>query len=263
MLTKKVAAIGVVAIIIIAGTVWGISSLLKSRYLSASSGDSMGTMGLTSKSDKSNKLSKEEKAEIEESCPNQETFGEHKGTIVNNKLKVKLEVTYFNTSDVNAFISERDGLSRSPSFVRAPTTEFTARLEKLEDQGLASIRKQGESTSAMGEMAEVSLERNPSDSFAAHAASVSGREYMRTLDRQTRVSVAETKMPGEAHYLVSLISYLVDVEKGQKSVDLDSTFFLCTGQTAIFKLASNKEIARSGTGRNYVAITMHSIDKVQ
>ena len=48
----------------------------------------------------------------------------------------------------------------------------------------------------------------------------------------------------------------------QKIVDYDAIVLLKPGQTAVFKLASNYELKRSGSARSYVAVTMRSVNSV-
>jgi hypothetical protein len=59
-----------------------------------------------------------------------------------------------------------------------------------------------------------------------------------------------------------VLSWFVDVTNkgGQKVVDYDASVLLMPGETAIFKLMSDDEARRSGTGRNYIAVTMRSVD---
>ena len=61
---------------------------------------------------------------------------------VNKSLQSQIEVTYFTTDDPNAFISEKAGIKRSASYLSMSATQFVAKLETLERNGLASIRKQ-------------------------------------------------------------------------------------------------------------------------
>jgi hypothetical protein len=55
-----------------------------------------------------------------------------------------------------------------------------------------------------------------------------------------------------------LISAAVDIKRTGVggAVDLDVNVFLRPGETAIFKLIGDKQIARSGTARDFIAVTL-------
>jgi hypothetical protein len=200
-----------------------------------------------------------------QSCPVGETFGTHSALAVNKNLRSQIEVTYFTTDDPNAFMSEKAGLRRSASYLSMSANQFVAKLDTLERDGLASIRKQHRATSYLGEMAELNLERNSVNdkSGMIHAGHASlNRNGVRGLDRKTEINVYEGPARERGFYRVSLLSWFVDaaVKNGQKIVDYDAIVLLKPGQTAVFKLASSYELKRSGSARSYVAITMRSVD---
>jgi hypothetical protein len=202
-----------------------------------------------------------------QSCPNQESFGSRSILAVNKTLQSQIEVTYFTTDDPSAFISEKDGLKRSASYINLNTNQFVARIESLERAGVATIRKQQSATSYLGEVAELNLERNLNSAQAktvnagfalSHSTGVNG------LDRKTEINVYEGLLSDRDYYRVSLLSWFVDAtsNSGQKIVDYDAIVLLKPGQTAVFKLSSNYEVKRSGAARSYIAVTMRSVNNV-
>lgn len=199
------------------------------------------------------------------SCPNQEMFGERRMLVADNSTQSQIEVTYFTTSDPNAFLSEKAGLSRSATYTNMSASQFVARLEKLQGEGLASIRKRQSATSFLGEMAELNLERNPGNWNAGMinaSFNTADPGYLNSLDRETEVAVSKRSALDGDYYRVDLISWFVNPGAARKSVDYDSSVLMKPGQTAIFKLASKDELGRSGSARSYVAVTLRSVNKV-
>lgn len=198
-----------------------------------------------------------------QSCPIGDTFGTRPVLAVNKSLQSQIEVTYFTTDDPNAFISEKAGLNRSASYLNMNTNQFVARLDSLQRDGLASIRKQRSATSYLGEIAEMNLESNSNSARlmnASHASRSAGD--LNGLDRKTEVNVYEGRALENGYYRVSLLSWFVDATAGQNTVDYDAIVLLKPGQTAIFKLGSNYEVKRNGAARSYVAVTMRSVNNV-
>jgi hypothetical protein len=199
-----------------------------------------------------------------QSCPTSslEVYGERAARPVDKSLQSQIEITYFTTSDPSAFISERAGLKRSATSVNIETTQFVARLGKLEREGLASIRKQQAVTSFLGQLAQLNLERESSRGQARIVkAGASSTDYLAKLDRETEVSVY--RKSDSEYYRVSLVSWFVNMSfgGGQRVADYDADILLKPGETAIFKLASDQELARSGNaGRSYMAVTMRSVN---
>jgi hypothetical protein len=199
-----------------------------------------------------------------QSCP-VEAFGVRSPTSVDKTLQSQIEVTYFTTNDPNAFISEKGGIRSSASYVSLNSNEFTAKLEALERNGVASVRKQQSATSYLGEMAELNLERSFSNAAMVKAnLSSSNSKDLYGLDRKTEVNVYEGQPNDREHYRVSLLSWFVDAAAhgGQRVVDYDAIVLLKPGQTAIFKLSSSYEVKRSGAARSYIAVTMRSVNNV-
>ncbi|HKP71543.1 MAG TPA: hypothetical protein VJT82_01315 [Pyrinomonadaceae bacterium] len=197
-----------------------------------------------------------------QSCPNHETFGVRPLHPVDRNLQSQIEVTYLNTADPNAFISERAGISRSASYISLDTSRFVAKLGALEKDGLASIKKQQSAASFLGELAEMNLER--ATRAGAINASLTSND-LSSLDRKTEISVYKGSANEGDYYRVSLLSWFVDATaKGsQRVVDYDAVVLLKPGQTALFKLSSDYETKRSGAaGRNYIAVTMRSVNSV-
>jgi hypothetical protein len=206
-----------------------------------------------------------QRANAQSSCPNSATFGVRQSVAVNKSLQSQIEVTYFTTDDPNVFISERAGLKRSASYMRLNTNQFVAKIGQLQRDGLATIRKKQSSTSYLGEMAELNLERNSSDARVINASMGSSNlEYLSGLDRQSEISISKGSSIDGNYYRVNLLSWFVDVTArgGQKVVDYDANVLLTPGETAVFKLSSDFEIKRSGSARSYIAVTMRSVNSV-
>ena len=202
-------------------------------------------------------------ANAQSSCPNQVTFGNHDSLAVDNSLQSQIEVTYFTTNDPNVFLSEKAGLRRSSSYTSLSSNQFLAKIEKLQSEGLASIKKRQSATSFLGELAQMNLEKNPADARMVNASySTADPSYIYKLDRETEVSVSRGAAFDGDYYRVSLVSWFVDVKGGRKSVDYDSDVLLKPGQTAVFKLMGNDEVGRSGSARSYIAVTLRSVNKV-
>ena len=199
------------------------------------------------------------------SCPNQETYGERRMLVADNSAQSQIEVTYFTTNDPNAFISEKAGLRRSATYANLSTSQFMAQIEKLQSEGLASIRKRESATSFLGEMAEMNLERNL-DNWDAKVVNASYNSadpsYLSGLDRETEVGVSKRSARDGDKYRVDLISWFINAGAGHKSADYDASVLLKPGQTAVFKLASKDELSRSGSARSYIAVTLRSVNKV-
>lgn len=194
-----------------------------------------------------------------QSCPIDEAFGVRSSQPVDKTLQAQFEVTYFTTDDPNVFISEKDGLKRSASYLSVNTAQFVAKLESLERSGVARIKKQQSATSFLGELAEMNLERNAGLMNASHASS----SDISLLDRKSEVSVLD-RLNDSDYYRVSLLSWFVNAaaKGGQRVVDYDAIVLLKPGQTAIFKLGSSYEVKRSGAARSYVAVTMRSVNNM-
>ena len=202
-------------------------------------------------------------ANAQSSCPNQMMFGVHDSLAVDNSLQSQVEVTYFTTNDPNVFLSEKAGLRRSASYTSLSSNQFLAKIEKLQSEGLASIKKSQSATSFLGELAELNLERNLADARMVNASySAADPNYIYKLDRETEVSVSRGSSLDGDYYRVSLISWFVDVKGGRKSVDYDSNVLLKPGQTAVFKLMGSDEVGRSGSARSYIAVTLRAVNKV-
>ena len=201
-------------------------------------------------------------AQAQSSCPIGDTYGSRPILAVNKNLQSQIEVTYFTTDDPNAFLSEKAGLNRSASYLSLSTNQFVAKLGTLEREGLASIRMKRSSTSYLGEVAELNLERNSLGTDArminaSHASKTS--KDLNSLDRKTEINVYEGNKRDGEYYRVSLLSWFVDAKAGQNTVDYDAIVLLKPGQTAVFKLAGKNEVNRGGAARSYIAVTMRSV----
>ena len=200
-----------------------------------------------------------------QSCPNNETYGVRQASAVDRTLQSRIEVTYFNTNDANAFTSEAGGISRSASYTRLSTDQFVAKVQRLVGDGVASVRKQQTANPYLGQTAEMNLERA---SLAGNVrmiktgTSVMDPNYLSGLDRETEITVSKGSSLDGGYYRLTMLSWFVDVtaQGGQKVVDYDASVLLKPGETAIFKLMGDDEAKRSGAGRNYIAVTMRSVD---
>lgn len=200
-----------------------------------------------------------------QTCQNVETFGVHTNLAVNKTLQSQIEITYFTTNDPHVFMSERAGIGRSASYMSLDTNQFVAKIEKLERDGVARIRKQQRAISYLGEVAELNLERNAVNAGARIInASLAASNYLSGLDRNTEISVNKGLASDGDYYHVGLLSWFVNGTAGgvEKIVDYDTNILLKPGQTAVFKLLSDYEIKRSGSARSYIAVTMRAINKV-
>lgn len=198
-----------------------------------------------------------------QSCPNRETFGTHGVFPVDRTAQAEIQVTYFTTDDPNVFISERAGISRSASFTLVDTNQFVARINQLEKEGAASIKKQQGVSAYLGEISELNLERNAASADARMInARLSSPNDIHQLDRETQVSVYRGRREEGDFYHVSLLSWFVGVAAGgrQKTVDYDANILLKPGQTAVIKLMSDNEVKRRGAARSYMAVTMRSVN---
>jgi hypothetical protein len=192
-----------------------------------------------------------------QSCPISESFGVRSYVAADKGLQSKIEVTYFSTDDPNVFISEKSGFNHSASYVSLNTKQFVAQVEKLEREGLASVKKRESSTSYLGEVAEINLERNSLSANhailkakSARAGDVSG------LERRTEVSVYQGRASDGDSYRLSLLSWMVDGKaKGAQNVDYDAIVLVKPGQTALFKVKGNG----AEGGRSYIAVTVRSV----
>ncbi len=201
-----------------------------------------------------------------QSCTNLETFGFRESLAANKTLQSQLEVTYFTTDDPNAFMSEKAGLNKSASYLSLSANQFVAKLDSLERNGLASIRKQHSMTSYLGETAEMNLERNSINAQGnmINASHASNSKDLSMLDRKTEINIYEGRALDRGYYRLSLLSWFVDAKSNgaQRMVDYDAIVLLKPGQTAVFKLASKYELKRGGASRSYVAVTMRSVNPV-
>ena len=201
-----------------------------------------------------------------QSCTNLETFGFRESLAANKSLQSQIEVTYFTTDDANAFMSEKAGLNKSASYLSLSANQFVAKLESLEKNGLASIRKQHSLTSYLGETAELNLERNAVNAQGRmiNTNHASNPKDLSLLDRKTEINVYEARALDRGYYRLSLLSWFVDTKANgvQRMVDYDAIVLLKPGQTAVFKLASKYELKRGGSSRSYVAVTMRSVNPV-
>jgi len=198
-----------------------------------------------------------------QSCPNQESYGVRPSRAVDKSAQSRIEITYFNTVDANAFISEAGGARRSASYARLTSSQFNARINSLVASGIATIRKQQSAAPYLGQVAELNLERaNATAKMVKAIWSPNDPAYLSSLDRETEVTVSKASSLDGPYYRLSVLSWFVDVTNkgGQKVVDYDASVLLLPGETAIFKLMSDDEARRSGNGRNYIAVTMRSVD---
>jgi hypothetical protein len=200
-----------------------------------------------------------------QSCPNARAYGVRQVRPVDNTLRSQIEVTYFSSNDPHAFVSERNGIHRSASYISLSADQFLARLAGLERQGAASVRKRQSATSYLGDLTELNLERESVNAGALNASlALTGQNYVFGLERETEVSVYKGAGKDGGYYRVSMLSWFVDVTPAgaTKTVDYDASILLKPGQTAVFKLMGDDEVRRSGAARSHMAITLRSVDAV-
>lgn len=198
-----------------------------------------------------------------QSCPNVATFGAHSSGPMDRTLQSRIEVTYFNTNDPSAFISEAAGFARSGSYTRMASTQFVAKIQRLVGEGVANIKKQQSANPYLGQTAELNLERNGVNAqIIKTGMSVMDPSYLSGLDRETEITVSKGSSLDGGYYRLSILSWFVDVtgKGGHKAVDYDASVLLKPGETAVFKLMSDDEAKRSGAARSYIAVTMRSVD---
>jgi len=197
-------------------------------------------------------------------CPNQVSFGVHPTGPVDRASDAQVEVTYFATDDPNVFISERAGLQRSPSGTVLKTDDFVAKLRGLEKGGVARVQSRKSSTSSLGEVVAVNLERDPVEPggrMVNAAMNATSQNRAGFPDRETEISVTLNPKRDGGYYRLNLLSWFVDAtpdKGGWKRVDHDASYLLKPGQTLLLKLASDFEVGRSGPSRKYVAVTLRS-----
>lgn len=198
-----------------------------------------------------------------QSCPNVVAYGSHSSGPVNRTLQSRIEVTYFNTNDPNAFISEAAGFARSGSYTRMNSTQFVAKIQRLAGEGVATIKKQQTANPYLGQTAAMNLERNGATAQIIKAGmSVMDPSYLSGLDRETEITVSKGSSLDGGYYRLNVLSWFVNVtgNRGHKAVDYDASILLKPGETAVFKLMSDDEAKRSGAARSYIAVTMRSVD---
>ncbi|MEO8434013.1 MAG: hypothetical protein ABI596_03900 [Pyrinomonadaceae bacterium] len=198
-----------------------------------------------------------------QSCPNVATYGSHSSGPMDRTLQSRIEVTYFNTNDPNAFISEAGGFSRSGSYTRMSSGQFVAKIQRLVGEGVANVKKQQSANPYLGQTAEMNLERNGGNAqIIKTGMSVMDPSYLSGLDRETEITVSKGSSLDGGYYRLSVLSWFVNVTPrgGHKAVDYDASILLKPGETAVFKLMSDDEAKRSGAARSYIAVTMRSVD---
>jgi hypothetical protein len=206
---------------------------------------------------------KNEKAEGP-SCP-VTSYGELPATPINTSRRMRIKITYFEADDVNAFISEKKGLAKSASYQRVQSAEFTAKLERLEQQGVARVWGEGSTDPYFGEVAQFDLNKKAfgSNVMASHAGTApAGNSLYLKMERQTEAKLVNVSKGLSTFYRVALISSYItfDGKDAVKNVDLDASILLVPGQTALFKLTSDAAIDRS-IGRTYMAVTIEPVSE--
>src|SRR5205085_9122413 len=102
-------------------------------------------------------------------------FGDHGALAGNTSAQSQIEVTYFTTKDPNVFISEEiiyfttkdpnaftsenAGLNHSANSAILSNSQFITRLEKMQNEDSANLKKREDAVSSLGGWAEVDLER--------------------------------------------------------------------------------------------------------
>ncbi len=200
-----------------------------------------------------------------QSCPNQVSFGARPAGPVDRASEALVDVTYFVTDDPNAFISERGGIRRSASGTILKAGEFVAKLQSLEQGGVARVQSRQSAASSLGGVVAANLARDGARLDGRVVDAALGTVSSHLLDRETEISVTLNPKRDGGYYRVNLLSWFVDAtpEKGGwKAVDYDASYLLKPGQTMLLKLVSDYEVKRSGPSRRYVAVTLRSAGPV-
>jgi hypothetical protein len=199
---------------------------------------------------------------LAQSCPNVVQYGQRPPSVrmPGETRGVRAQVTYFKTADRDAFIKEDDERRKSPSVLKLRSTDFAGELAMLEQQGTATSSTRLSRLLYLGDTGEFNLPTQITGAtinvgFASLPGSNARRWF--ELDRATAISVKQR--PGERFYRVELLSTFVQLKPeggADLTVDLDAGAFLEPGETIIYKLMSDFEVARAGSWRTYIALAL-------
>jgi hypothetical protein len=194
-------------------------------------------------------------------CSNTVTFGEHPVLPSNQdaSLAVRLAVVYFRSEDPNAFISELNGLNRSSTFRRMPRLEFASLFDSLAQSQTVAVTTAETKLVTMGERLtfDHTTARRTELTSLNYAAGWASPSYA-PPERRTELKVVRKDRTERDTYRLLLTSAALEAKASRATgtVDLDVDVFLLPGETAIFKLTGDKQIARSGAARDFIAVTL-------
>lgn len=210
---------------------------------------------------------------LQQSCPNARDYAMRPPGICEEgeSRRVRVQAVYFRTDDKNAFISEANGVGLAPSTRLLRSEDFSGKLAQLVARGKAEINSRRTGTLLLAEAAALdrgpqALNQNANYVDKANSFDVQTRwlpvPRARAMDRHTTFAVFRRK--DEDFYRVGLVSWFVEIRPdggGWMTVDLDAGVFLRPGETQIFKFVSDFELERTGDARNYLALTLISVDE--
>ena len=195
-------------------------------------------------------------------CSNTFTFGEHPvlPSSQDASRAVRVAVVYFRSEDPNAFISELNGLKHSGSFRRMPGPEFASLFDRLSETQTLAVANSDTKRATIGERLTFDNSSTGRTDLASlnHAAAKPASNGFAPPERRTELRVVQKERTERDMYRLVLISAAVDTKRTPASgtIDLDVDVFLRPGETAIFKLTGDKQIARSGAARDFIAVTL-------
>jgi hypothetical protein len=195
-------------------------------------------------------------------CSNTVTFGEHPDlpSIQDAGRAVRVAVVYFRSEDPNAFISEAKGLNRSGSFRRMSRLEFASLFDRLSETQALAFANSDTKRATIGERLTFDDESTGRTELTSlnHAAARWASTSYAPPERRTELRVVRKNRTERDAYRLLLTSAAVEAKASRATgtVDLDVDVFLRPGETAIFKLTGDKQIARSGAARDYIAVTL-------
>lgn len=114
-------------------------------------------------------------------------------------------------------------------------------------------------------MTALNLERELNDASVINASlKTPNSNHLFGLNRETEINVYKGSSMDGDYYRVRVLSWFVNVfaARARKTVDYDANILLKPGQTAVFKLMGDDEIKRGGASRNYIAVTLRSVNPI-
>jgi hypothetical protein len=199
-----------------------------------------------------------------QSCPNNLNYGAALASTQREgeTRRVNVEVTYFRTVDPGSFVAERNGLVASSSTARLSAQVFRQHLEKFVGEGSAFVDGAATKDLVIGEVSEVNLLRStvsesPDRTSFSHARFSAAQTPV--FERTTSLRVS--KRANESSPRIDLRSYFIQStgdDNAERIPDLDASSLIGVGETVVYKLTSDNEVARSKGWRTYIALTVRA-----